>query len=51
MHPALQLFYNIYIFNTGSLNLNLFDDVISMHNGNMKHAHAIEFDYTNLVLL
>ena len=26
----------------------LFADVISVHNGNMKHATAIEFDYTNL---
>ena len=23
---------------------DLFDDVMSVHNGNMKHAHAIEFD-------
>ena len=31
------------------LNVNLFADVITMHNGNMRHARAIEFDYTNLL--
>ena len=30
------------------LNVNLFADVITMQNGNMRHARAIEFDYTNL---
>ena len=29
--------------------LHLFADVISVHKGNMKHARAIEFDYTNLI--
>ena len=28
---------------------HLFADVISAHNGNMKHAHASEFDYMNLL--
>ena len=28
---------------------NLFADVMSAHNGNMKHTRAIEFDYTNLL--
>ena len=32
-----------------SRGINLFADVISVHNGNMKHAHATEFDYTNLL--
>ena len=27
----------------------LFADVMSVHNRNMKHARAIEFDYTNLL--
>ena len=30
------------------LSRHLFADVISVHKGNMKHARAIEFDYTNL---
>ena len=30
---------------------HLFADVISVHNGNMKHARAIEFDYTNLLAM
>ena len=29
--------------------MDLFADVMSMHNRNMKHAHAMEFDYTNLL--
>ena len=28
---------------------DLFADVTSVHNSNMKHARAIEFDYTNLL--
>ena len=27
---------------------DLFADVMSVHNRNMKHAHAIEFYWTNL---
>ena len=30
---------------------DLFADVMSMHNRNMKHAHAIEFDWTNLLAM
>ena len=30
---------------------HLFADVISVHNKNMKHARAIEFDYTNLLAM
>ena len=43
-------FYNI--FQRGSLNVfsrHLFADVISVHNGNIQHARATEFDYTNLL--
>ena len=29
----------------------MFADVMSMYNRNMKHAHAIEFDYTNLLAM
>ena len=28
-----------------------FADIISVHNQNMKHASAIEFDYTNLLAI
>ena len=41
-------------FQHGSLNVflrHLFADVISVHNGNMKHAQATEFDYTNLLAM
>ena len=30
---------------------DLFADVMSVHNRNMKHARAIEFDYTNLLAM
>ena len=30
---------------------HLFADIISVHNGNMKHAPTIEFDYTNLLAM
>ena len=30
---------------------DLFADVISMHNRNMKHARAIEFDWTNVLAM
>ena len=30
---------------------DLFADVMSVHNRNMKHAHAIEFDQTNLLAM
>ena len=29
--------------------MDLFADVMSMHNRNAKHTRAIEFDYTNLL--
>ena len=29
----------------------MFADIMSMHNRNMKHACAIEFDYTNLLAM
>ena len=28
---------------------DLFADIMSMHNRNMKHARAIEFDYKNMI--
>ena len=30
---------------------DLFADVMSVHNRNMKHARAIEFDYTNVLAM
>ena len=30
---------------------DLFADVMSVHNRNMKHARTIEFDYTNLLTM
>ena len=30
---------------------DLFADIMSMHNRNMKHTHAIEFDQTNLLAM
>ena len=39
-----QLFY--YIFNPmeNFFSRDLFADIMGVHNRNMKHAHAIEFD-------
>ena len=47
-----QLFYNIsdpmeILF----YSRDLFADVMSVHNRNMKHARATEFDYTNLIAM
>ena len=36
---------------TNVFSRHLFADVISVHNGNMKHALATEFDYTNLLAM
>ena len=38
------LFYNIFNLMEFFFSRDLFADVMSMHNKNMKHAHAIEFD-------
>ena len=43
-----QLFYNNFNF---FFSRDLFADVMSVHNRNMKHAHAIEFDQTNLLAM
>ena len=47
-----QLFYNIFnpIENLFFLR-DLFADIMSVHNRNMKHARAIEFDYKNLLAM
>ena len=45
-----QLFYNILNSMENCLR-DLFADIMSVHNRNMKHAHAIEFDYTNLLAM
>ena len=31
--------------------MDLFANVMSVHNGNMKHVRAIEFDQTNLLAM
>ena len=30
---------------------DLFADIMSVHNRNMKHTYTIEFDYTNLLAM
>ena len=47
-----QLFYNM--FNTVEncfFSRDLFADVMSVHNRNMKHSRTIEFDNTNLLAM
>ena len=47
-----QLFYNIFNpMENCFFSRDLFADIMSMHSGNMKHTHAIEFDYTNLLAM
>ena len=47
-----QLFYNIFNPKENFFFLrDLFADVMSVHNRNMKHARAIEFDRTNLLAM
>ena len=44
-----QLFYNIFNpLENLFFSRDLFANIMSVHNRNTKHAHAIEFDYTNL---
>ena len=40
----IQLFYNIFNPMENFFLRDVFADVMSMHNRNMKHTHAIEFD-------
>ena len=40
-----QLFYNIFIRMDLGFSRDLFAGVMSVHNRNMKHVRAIEFDY------
>ena len=45
-----QLFYNMFNhMENFFFSRDLFADVMSVHNRNMKYARAIEFDYTNLL--
>ena len=46
-----QLFYNIFNPMEIFFSRDLFADVMSVHNRNMKHARAIEFGYTNLLAM
>ena len=49
---ATSLFYSIIRSVAKNFSSkHLFADVISVHNGNTKHARAIEFDYTNLLAM
>ena len=47
-----QLLYNIFNpLENFFFSINLFADVMSVHNRNIKHARAIEFDSTNLLAM
>ena len=46
-----QLFYNIFNPMEIFFSRDLFSDVMNAHNRIMKHARAIEFDYTNLLAI
>ena len=46
-----QLFYNIFNPMEIFFSRDLFADVMSVQNRNMKHARAIEFDQTNLLAM
>ena len=47
-----QLFYNIFnLMENFFFSRDLFADIMSVHNRNMKHASAIEFDDTNLLAM
>ena len=39
---------NFIFWLSAKFSRDLFADVMSVHNRNMKHAHAIKFDETNL---
>ena len=46
-----QLFYNIFNPMENFFSRDMFADVMSVHNRDMKHARAIEFDHTNLLAM
>ena len=46
-----QLFYNIFNPKENFFLRDLSADVMSVHNRNMKHTRAIEFDKTNLLAM
>ena len=46
-----QLFYNIFNPMENFFLEGFVCDVMSVHNRNMKHARAIEFDYINLLAM
>ena len=46
-----QLFYNIFNPMETFFSRDMFVDVMSVHNRNMKHAREIEFDETNLLAM
>ena len=47
-----QLFDNIFnLMENFFFWRDLFADIMSVHNRNIKHARGIEFDYTNLLAM
>ena len=46
-----QLFYDIFNMIENLFSRGMFADIMSVHIRNMKHARAIEFDYTNLLAM
>ena len=46
-----QLFFNIFNPIENFFSRDLFDDVMRVHNRNMKHARTIEFGQTNLLAM
>ena len=46
-----HLFYNHFQPYGKFLSKDLFADVVRVHNRNMKHARATEFDQTNLLAM
>ena len=48
---SLNQFFSSKIQKQKIFSRDLFADAISVHNRNMKHPHAIEFDKTNLLAM
>ena len=46
-----QLFYNIFNPMENLFSRDVFADIMSVHKRNMKHARALEFDWTNLLAM
>ena len=46
-----QLFFNIFDPMENFFSRDLFDDIMRVHNRNMKHTRTIEFGQTNLLAM